>query len=53
MFITFHCYQSSKYNNNIFQIKEIKKRLKENGFTLLGSPERYKMDDSLIDIFSN
>jgi hypothetical protein len=48
LFITFPGYQNMSYNSSIPQIKEVQQRLQKNGFILLGTPERYKMDDSLI-----
>lgn len=48
LFITFPCYQSESYDATLTQIKEVERVLIENKFTLLSSPERYKMDDSII-----
>ena len=48
MYITFPCYQELLFNLSLPRIKLAEKRLKENGFNLLGTPERYKMNDSLI-----
>jgi hypothetical protein len=48
LYITFPCYQSSSYKICIVQIKEIENILKKMGFSFLGSPERYKMNDSLM-----
>jgi hypothetical protein len=48
LFVTFPCYQAKSFEESRSQIKDIEKRLEENGFELLGNPERYKMNDSLI-----
>lgn len=48
IYITFPGYQDLSYNNSISQIKLIEERLNKNGFILLGTPERYKIPDSLM-----
>jgi hypothetical protein len=48
IFITFPGFQKTAYDMNISKIKEIEVRLKENGFYLLDSPERFSIADSLI-----
>lgn len=48
LFISYPCYQASSFDKNIKQIKKIQKELKKNNFKILGTPERYRMDDSLM-----
>jgi hypothetical protein len=48
MFITFPGYQSSSYDLNILKIKELEERLRKDGFDLLESSKRFRMDDSLL-----
>ena len=48
LYITFPCFQEKSYNNSATQIVNIEKELRNNGFTLLGTPERYKMPEHLM-----
>lgn len=48
LYITFPGYQDASFDKSIVQIKTIEKRLKEKEFHLLGTPERYRMADSLL-----
>lgn len=48
LFITFPGFQSAAFDNNKSQIMKVESELKKKGFTILGSPERYKMPDSLM-----
>jgi hypothetical protein len=48
IFVAFPSYQDLSFNKSFFQIKEIETKLKENNFVLLGTPERYKINDTLI-----
>jgi len=47
-FITFPCIAESSSKQGFVQIKIIEKKLKEQGFNILGTPERYFFNDSLI-----
>ena len=48
LYITFPSFQASSFNNNIKQIKKVENELINSGFELLGYPERYRMNDSLM-----
>lgn len=47
LFITFPCCQDVSFNRSIAEIHNIEKRLNAETFVLLGTPERYKVADSL------
>ena len=47
-FITFPCFQASSYDNSRVQIEELYRKLNERSLRLLGTPERYRMADSLV-----
>lgn len=47
-FITFPGIQASAFDNLKSQIMKVETELKKKRFTLIGSPERYKMADSLM-----
>lgn len=47
LFIAFPAYQDISFNDYLNQINTIERKLKENSFTLLGTPLRYEMPDSL------
>jgi hypothetical protein len=48
LFITFPALQESSFKNQEAGIKEIEKEFKRINFTLIGTPERYVMPDSLL-----
>jgi len=48
LFITYPCYQDISFNEAIIKIKAVERKLKDNRFSLLGTPERYKFTDSLL-----
>jgi hypothetical protein len=48
LYITFPGFQYSSFENDQENIFEIEKGLIENGFVLLGTPERYKMPDNMM-----
>ena len=48
LYITFPCIQKTSFVFNVVQIKHIEKILRESGLTLISSPEKYKMEDSLM-----
>ena len=48
LFITFPGYQSASFENNRAQIMRIETELKEKGFVLLGTPDKYKIPESLM-----
>ena len=48
LYITFPCIDGGTFNNNTSQIAKVEAQLRKNNFTLLGTPERYRMPDSLI-----
>ncbi len=47
-YVTFPCYQDKSFDESKVEIKEIEATFRKNKFTLLGSPERNKMHDSLM-----
>lgn len=47
-FISFPCYQQKSFDLGKEKIKRVERVLKENNFTILGTPERYITPDSLI-----
>jgi D-alanyl-lipoteichoic acid acyltransferase DltB (MBOAT superfamily) len=48
LYITYPSFQASSFDNNIKQIKKVEDELINSGFELLGYPERYRMNDSLM-----
>lgn len=48
LLISYPNYQDLSYQNSIKCIKEIENQLKKKGFITIGSPERYKIPDSLV-----
>jgi hypothetical protein len=48
LFITFPGYQATSFDKNTSEIKEIESTLRIHGFTLLGTPDRYKMPDQFM-----
>jgi hypothetical protein len=48
MFVAFPDYQSTSFENSRNEIMKIESELKKKDFNLLGTPERYKMSDSLM-----
>lgn len=48
LLVSYPTFQASSFDNNIKQIKKVEDELINSGFELLGYPERYKMNDSLI-----
>ncbi len=47
-FVSFPCYQDSSYKHRTDQIKKIQQEYIHNNFKVLGTPERYKLTDSLF-----
>ena len=48
MFISFPPYQEDSYNNCVKSIKLLESEYKKNGFSVLGTPEQYKMKNELM-----
>jgi hypothetical protein len=48
LFVTYPSYQATSYDKSIKQIKKVEKELLENNFILLGTPERYRMPDTMM-----
>ena len=48
LYITFPGYQSTSYQINVAQIKQVQQKLKDNSFIMISNPEEFKMPDSLI-----
>lgn len=48
VYISFPGYQEASFANTKDEIIEIENKLKQKDFTILGTPERYRMPDSLI-----
>jgi hypothetical protein len=48
LFITYPSYQASSFDKSIMQIKRVEKELINNNFELLGTPERYRIPDSMM-----
>lgn len=48
LFITYPDLQASSYDKNIKQIEKVENELKKSNFNLLGTPERYRMPDSMM-----
>lgn len=48
LFISFPGFQQSSFENSRNQIMKVDDELKKKGFTLLGSPQRYEISDSLF-----
>jgi hypothetical protein len=48
LFITYPSYQASSFDKSIKQIKKIETELINNNFELLGTPERYRIPDSMM-----
>ncbi len=48
LFVSFPCYQDSSFDRNTTQIHSIGSELKNTGISILGSPERYRMDSKLV-----
>jgi len=48
LFITYPSFQSTSYNKNVKQIERVEKELIKNNFNILGTPERYKMPDTMM-----
>jgi hypothetical protein len=48
LFITFPAFEEKCFNRNISYIKKIENKLIQNDFHVIGIPERYKMNDSVI-----
>ena len=48
LYITFPSYQATSYDKSIKQIKRVEKELISNKFQLLGTPERYRMPDTMM-----
>ena len=47
-YITFPAISETSFKNQISGIRTVEKELRENGFTLLGNPSRYKMPGKLM-----
>lgn len=48
LYITFPCYGASSFANNEVQIAKVYSELKNSHFSILSTPQEYKMPDSLI-----
>jgi hypothetical protein len=48
LFITYPSYQASSFDKSIKQVKRVEKELIINNFEILGTPERYRIPDSLM-----
>jgi hypothetical protein len=48
LLISYPCFQASSYDNSIKQINKVENELMNNKFILLGTPQRYRMADSLM-----
>ena len=48
LFITYPCFQDSSFENSKEKIKMVDYNLRQNGFSVISFPERYKMDNSLM-----
>jgi len=48
LFITFPGYQETSFKNNIVKIRRVETELKKMAFSLLGTPKRYMMHNSLM-----
>jgi hypothetical protein len=48
LFVSYPCYQDISFKNSTEAIKEVEAQYLQNGFTVLGTPERYMMPDSLM-----
>ncbi|HEY4150540.1 MAG TPA: hypothetical protein VGM41_16485 [Chitinophagaceae bacterium] len=48
LYITFPGCQDISFDHSVLQIHAVEEKLKEHGFDLLGTPERYRMPDSLV-----
>jgi hypothetical protein len=48
LYVTYPCYQESSFENSKKHITAVEEEYKKKGFLLLGTPNRYKMPDSLM-----
>ncbi|MEP6467366.1 MAG: hypothetical protein ABJB05_13740 [Parafilimonas sp.] len=48
LYLSYPCLQDTTYHNLKNQIAKVQKELNESGLTILGTPERYMMPDSLM-----
>ena len=48
LLISYPCFQETAFNNSKEIVKKVEKEYCVNGFTVLGSPERYVMPDTLM-----
>lgn len=48
LYVTYPCFQSKSFEMNQIDIERTNEILKKNSFKILGSPERYRMADSLM-----
>jgi len=48
LFISYPCFQESPFNNSREVIRKIEEEYQANGFTVLGTPQKYMMPDSLM-----
>jgi hypothetical protein len=48
LWVSYPCFQDISFSKSTKAIKEVETHYIKNGFTLLGTPERYKMPDSLM-----
>lgn len=48
LFVTFPSYQASSYDENVNSITRIQEEFYRNGFEVLGTPERYRMPNSMM-----
>jgi len=47
-FISYPCYQSTSFENCRLQIKKVQEELERSNFNILGTPNRYRMPDSMM-----
>jgi hypothetical protein len=48
LFVSFPAFQETSFNNNKADILKVEEELIKKGFSVLGTPDRYKLDDSLM-----
>ncbi|HTE32374.1 MAG TPA: hypothetical protein VK666_18465 [Chryseolinea sp.] len=48
VYVTFPGYQAASFDRSIAQIDKVESKLKKEGFSLLGTPKRYKIPDTMM-----
>ncbi len=48
LLISYPCFQESSYLSSLERIEKVEKELKKSGLNIIGTPERYKMADTLM-----